>query len=256
MSLNLSLDEVLRQSIETYLDSGLIAAVLTVLKSGKEATVYCCRGGSRIGGRLLAVKVYRPLEHRHFRNDSAYRQGRIILSGRVRRAVNARSEFGKQAAFGMWYSMEAGYLRELHAAGIDVPRVIAAEGNSIVMEFLGDESDGIPQPAPQLRSVRLTPEQATATWHRITHSVGRMLALNRIHGDLSPYNLLWHHHRAFIIDVPQMVDPRENPNARSMLERDLENVHRYLSRFTPLPDPWKLAAHLWHHWKEATLHHE
>jgi RIO kinase 1 len=250
MSINLSLDEVLRQSIETYLDSGLIAEVVTVLKSGKEATVYCCRSGQRLGNRLLAVKVYRPLEHRHFRNDSAYRQGRVILSGRVRRAVNARSEFGKQAAFGMWYSMEAGYLRELHAANIDVPRVIAAEGNSIVMEFLGDESGA----APQLRSVRLTPDEATATWHRITHSVRQMLAINRIHGDLSPYNLLWHQNRAWIIDVPQMVDPRENPNARSMLERDLENVHRYLTRFTPLPDPWKLAASLWHHWKEATLH--
>jgi len=249
MSLNVSLDEVLRESISVYVDKGLISEIVSVLKSGKEATVYCCRGGSRLGGRLLAVKVYRPLEHRQFRNDTAYREGRVILSGRVRRAVANRSEFGKQAAFGMWYGMEAGYLRELHAAGIDVPRVIDAEGNSIVMEFLGDESGA----APQLRSVRLSEPQARAAWDRILWNVRRMLALNRIHGDLSPYNLLWHDNRIWVIDVPQMVDPRENPNARTMLERDLENVQRYLSKFTELPDPWKLAGGLWWRWKEGTL---
>jgi RIO kinase 1 len=249
MSLNLTLDEVLRQSLETYLDKGLITDVLSVLKSGKEATVYCCRGGDRIGGRLLAVKVYRPLEHRHFRNDSAYREGRVILSGRVRRAVSNRSDFGKEAAFGMWYGMEAAYLRELHGWGLDVPRVIDSEGNSIVMEFLGDESGA----APQLRSVRLTELQAQTVWKRTVWSVTRMLSHNRIHGDLSPYNLLWHHNHAWIIDVPQMIDPRENPNARTMLERDLENVHRYLTRFTELPDPWKLAGGLWYRWKESTL---
>lgn len=249
MSIHLSLDETLREAISVYFDKGLITEVISVLKSGKEATVYACRAGPRLGGRTLAVKVYRSLEHRQFRNDSAYREGRVILSGRVRRAVASRSEFGKQAAFGMWQGMEAAYLRELHAAGVDVPRVIDSEGSTIVMAFIGHGDD----PAPQLRSVRLTEPEACRVWERVVWNVRRMLAMNRIHGDLSPYNILWHEGRPWIIDVPQMVDPRENPNARTFLERDLEHVQRHLGRFAPLPDPWKLGAHLWWQWKEGRL---
>lgn len=249
MSLNSSLDETLREAIEPFIDKGLIVAVLQVLKSGKEATVYACRGGARIGGRLVAVKVYRPLEHRQFRNDSAYRAGRVILSGRVKRAVASGSEFGKEAAFGMWKGHEAVYLRELHAAGLDVPRVLDSEGSAIVMQYLGDEEGA----APQLRSVRLSEEQAARTWHRMVQAVRRMMSINRVHGDLSPYNLLWFEEKPWIIDVPQMMDPRENPNARTMLERDLENLWKYMGKFTAVPDPWKLADAIWWEWKEGRL---
>lgn len=247
MSFNSSLDETLRDSIAPFIDKGLLTEVLQVLKSGKEATVYACRGGARLGGRLVAVKVYRPAEHRQFRADTAYRAGRVILSGRVRRAVNNGSDFGREAAFAMWHTHEAIYLRELHAAGVDVPRVIDVEGSAIAMQYLGDEAG----PAPQLRSVRLSAPEAAHAWERVVGSVRKMLTLNRVHGDLSPYNLLWHEGRPWVIDVPQMVDPRQNPNARTFLERDLENVHRYLSRFASLQDPWKLAGTLWRRWKEG-----
>jgi RIO kinase 1 len=235
----MSLDETLVQAIQPFIDSGLVSEVLQVLKSGKEATVYSCRRGPRMPGRLLAVKVYRPAEHRQFHNDATYRQGRVITSGRVRRAVQNGS------AFGMWVGTEWGHLRELHAAGLDVPEPIDRAGDAILMSYLGDESS----PAPQLRAVRLTEPQAIGVWDRVAWNVGRMLAINRVHGDLSPYNLLWHDGLAWIIDVPQMVDPRENTNARTLLDRDLENVWRHCSKFAPLPDPWRLADHLWTRWR-------
>ena len=246
----MSLDQTLTDSIAPLIDRGLISDVLQLLKSGKEATVYCCRGGPRLPNQLLAVKVYRPAEHRHFRNDAAYRQGRVIPSGRVRRAVDNGSAFGKQAAFGLWVGTEWGHLNALRDAGLDVPRPIDTAEHVIAMDYLGDGPD---RPAPQLRSVRLTPKQATDVWDRLVWNVGRMLALDRVHGDLSPYNLLWHDGLAWIIDVPQMVDPRENPNARSMLDRDLENVWRYCSKFAPLPDPWRVANHLWDQWRLGRL---
>jgi RIO kinase 1 len=245
----MSLDETLLELVQPFIEKGLITEVLQVLKSGKEATVYACRGSPRIGGRLLAVKVYRPLEHRQFRDDSAYRAGRVILSGRVRRAVENGSDFGKEAAFGMWVGMEWQNLRELHAARIDVPRPIDRAESAIVLEYLGDEAG----PAPQLRSVRLTPHEAAACWNRVLDNVTHMLRINRVHGDLSPYNLLWHQGRPWIIDVPQMVDSRLNPNAREMLTRDIENVHGYLRRFCTLPDPWKLTDHLWQRYRNARL---
>ena len=245
----MSLDETLRDFVQPLIDKGLITDVLHVLKSGKEATVFACRGSSRIGCRLLACKVYRPLEHRHFRDDSAYRAGRVILNGRTRRAVNNGSEFGKAAAFGMWVGTEWSNLRELHAAGIDVPRPIDRDEHAIVLEYIGDESSA----APQLRSVKLSRSEAAACWNRILENVTRMLQNNRIHGDLSPYNILWHETRPWIIDVPQMIDARMNPNARDMLTRDLENVHRHLLRFCTLPDPWRLADNLWRAFTEGRL---
>jgi RIO kinase 1 len=243
----MSLDEMLNESIQPFIDKGLVSEVLQLLKSGKEATVYSCRGGARMRGKLLAVKIYRPVEHRQFRNDAVYRQGRVITSGRVRRAVNNGSEFGKQAAFGMWVGMEWANLRALFADGLDVPRPIETAGNAIAMSYLGDETS----PAPQLRSVKLTNAQANDVWNRIVWNIEQMLRLNRIHGDLSPYNLLWHDSRAWIIDVPQMIDPRENPNAKTLLDRDLENVWRFCSKFTTLPDPWKLSNALWARWKRG-----
>ena len=90
-------------------------------------------------------------------------------------------------------------------------------------------------------------------WERVLWNVKQMLLHNRVHGDLSPYNLLWHQGRAWIIDLPQMCDPRENPNARVLFTRDLENVWRYCSKFTSLPDPWKLADSLWTRFRYARL---
>jgi RIO kinase 1 len=245
----MSLDETLNEAIEPFIDKGLISEVLTLLKSGKEATVYCCRGGHRLRGQLVAVKVYRPMEHRQFRNDAVYREGRVIVSGRVRRAVENGSAFGKQMSFGMWVGREWEHLRELHKARLDIPRPIDTAGDAVVMQYLGDEL----APAPQLRAVRLTEPQALGVWGRVVWNVQQMLSLNRVHGDLSPYNLLWHDQIAWIIDVPQMIDARENPSARSMLDRDLENVWRYCSKFAQLPDPWKTANQMWERWRRAEL---
>src|SRR5882757_3585750 len=51
----MSLDETLYESIQPFIDKGLVTDVLQMLKSGKEATVFSCRGGPRLGGRLVAV---------------------------------------------------------------------------------------------------------------------------------------------------------------------------------------------------------
>jgi RIO kinase 1 len=243
------LENHLSQALEPLFDRGLILELLQELKSGKEATVYLCRAGPRVGKPHLAVKVYRPIEHRNFRNDSAYRDGVPILKARVRRAVENRSDFGKEAAFGMWVGREWGFLNELHSLGLDVPRPIHFTGTALAMQFLGNGD----VPAPQLRSVKLDENEALRTWHRLTAAIRTLLANNRIHGDLSPYNLLWHEGKAWIIDLPQMVDPRENSNAYAILSRDIENVWRYLSKFAPLPDPWKLAGSLWHRWRLSQL---
>jgi RIO kinase 1 len=44
------------------------------------------------------------------------------------------------------------------------------------------------------------------------------------HGDLSPYNLLVHHGRLVVIDLPQVVDVIANPEGPDYLRRDCRNI--------------------------------
>ncbi len=62
------------------------------------------------------------------------------------------------------------------------------------------------------------------------------------HGDLSPYNLLVHHGRLVMIDLPQVVDVIANPNGRGFLDRDARNVATWFARAGhPGADPAALA---------------
>ena len=61
--------------LEPFFLEGLITDVLAQLKSGKEASVFLCRGGKASGAALVAVKSYRDRLHRDFRNRATYQHG-------------------------------------------------------------------------------------------------------------------------------------------------------------------------------------
>jgi len=99
----------------------------------------------------------------------------------------------------------------------------------------------------------LTPDDAHDLFTRIMRNVELWLAYNVVHGDLSAFNILWWEGNVTIIDVPQAVDPRVNPNARDLLARDIDNVCRYFSRCGVRADPARLAARLWTRFLHAEL---
>jgi RIO kinase 1 len=73
-----------------------------------------------------------------------------------------------------------------------------------------------------------------------------MLDFHRIHGDLSPFNILYWDGRPRIIDLPQAVDARMNANSYRLLCRDVENVCRFFAKAgVATPDPWRTATRLW-----------
>ena len=79
--------------LETFQDQGLIGEVLGLVKIGKEASVYCCRGGPALDVDLVAAKVYRARQYR-FKNDAVYQQARdreLGLRGRPLRAMRTRA---------------------------------------------------------------------------------------------------------------------------------------------------------------------
>ena len=98
-------------SLERFYEDDLIADVLSMVKSGKEATVYCCAGGSATEREYVAAKVYRPRMFRSLQNDALYREsraqrdteGRGVRNDRRWRA-HQRSSRGQQERVATWIS--------------------------------------------------------------------------------------------------------------------------------------------------------
>src|SRR5205085_2875909 len=125
-------------ALESFFAEGLITKVLYAVKSGKEATVYCCEAHPSTGVELLAAKVYRSRNTRGFKNDAIYQEGRVILDRHARRAVQNKSRFGREVQFAMWVNYEFEALKALHEARADIPRPLARNESAILMEYLGD----------------------------------------------------------------------------------------------------------------------
>ena len=228
----------------------LITEVLFEIRSGKEATVYCCRGDASTGVELLAAKLYRPLERRTFRNDASYQTGRDApMSRRDKLALAKKSHHGRDLQFGTWIEAEYQTIRMLHEVGADVPVAIARSQNVLLMEYFGDERSA----APMLYRVRLAREQAAQYLRRIIDNVTLWLGHHRVHGDLSPYNILYWEDQIVVIDFPQAVDPRVNPNARSLLQRDLQNVCGHFERYGLHADANRIGNELWRRYQAGAL---
>ena len=228
-------------AVQPFWVQGFITGVRGVVKSGKEATVYCCDAHPSTGAEFLAAKVYRPLGRRAFRNDAIYQEGRVILDARMRRAYRRKTRTGRGVQFGTWVQREFDVLKVLHAAGAHVPQPVAQSGGAILMEYVGD-GDG---PAPMLRQVRLDRKDGTDLLEAILLDVELFLTHDCVHADLSAFNVLYHRGTFRIIDFPQSVDPRFNPNAFSLLTRDLENVCRHFARYGVKASGHRLAGDLW-----------
>jgi RIO kinase 1 len=236
-------------ALDSFIADGLIREVLYTVKSGKEATVYCCEASPSTGLDLIAAKVYRSRNRRGFKNDAIYQEGRVILEGHVRRAVQNKTRFGREAQFAMWVNYEYEALKALYKAGADIPRPLARSDSSILMEYQGDRE----QAAPSLQSVDLKRDEVYPIFAKIMDNIQLCLANNYVHADLSAYNVLYWQGRVTIIDFPQAIDPRFNPNALALLTRDVENICRYMARYGLQRDAQRLADRLWQRFKNAEL---
>jgi RIO kinase 1 len=219
----------------------LIVGEPVVVKSGKEATVYCCRAHPSVGKELLAAKVYCPRRQRSFKNDAVYQQGRTTLDSRLDRAMHNKSKKGREVQFGMWIGHEFGTLSRLHAAGADVPKPYASAESALLMDYCGEWG----QAAPQLYNVELSPEEAPALFQQMLRNLAICLDCDRVHGDLSAYNILYWQGRLCLIDFPQAVDPLDNQNAFGLFARDVANVCEYFALYDIPSEPLHLARTLW-----------
>ncbi|MHC4429157.1 MAG: RIO1 family regulatory kinase/ATPase domain-containing protein, partial [Planctomycetota bacterium] len=199
------------EAMASLIDEGWITEILHQVKSGKEATVYCCRGGPLAEGDHVCAKVYRPLERRAFRNDAVYQTGRMQYAHetRVHRALRKGTAAGRMFQAALWLHDEWETLTRLASAGSAVPCPLACNARTIVMEYVGHAD----RAAPRLHELDLGAGEAGRLVDRLVEEIELMLDCHRVHGDLSPYNVLYREGEPVIIDFPQAVDPRLNPAA-------------------------------------------
>src|SRR5690606_10604835 len=88
---------------------------------------------------------------------------------------------------------------------------------------------------------------------RVLAEVIGMLAAGVVHGDLSDFNVLMGADGPVIIDLPQAVDASSNRNARKLLLRDVDNLHRFLAGFIPGRRPPPYAEEMWQLYERGEL---
>ena len=239
----------LLDSLGDFYEHKWISDVLRRVKGGKEASVYQCRSGVEVDAPLVAAKVYRPRSLRNLKNDQQYRVGRVDLgedgnalvkSGDVH-AIAKRSSYGEGLRHQSWIAYEFKTLELLYEAGVDVSKPYAMEKNAILMGYVGD----IDTSAPALSTVALGLDEARSLFDRVVRNIDLMLTHNRIHGDLSAYNILYWESDITLIDFPQVVLPEANPASWTIFLRDVTRICQYFSSQGVDCDGRKLAAELW-----------
>lgn len=243
--------EWLLSSLRSFYEQDLITDVLAQVKGGKEASVYRCAASSSLDVDYVAAKVYRPRKFRSLTNDSMYREGRHLLSDkgeiidnsdqRTMRAVSKNSTFGQQVAHTSWLTYEFQTLQTLYQLGANVPKPIEVNENSILMSYHGDGS----MPAATLNKVHLDQDEAHELFRLVIHNIDLMLEHDMIHGDLSPYNILYWEGEITLIDFPQVTNSQSNPQADFILRRDIERVCEYFAKQGVKNNPDAIFNNFW-----------
>jgi len=235
--------------LQPLIEDGLVDEVIRQLMSGKEAMVFVVRCGAEI----RCAKVYKEANKRSFRQSVDYTEGRKVKNSRQARAMEKGSRYGRKAQEEAWQNAEVDALYRLAAAGVRVPKPHNFHEGVLLMELVTD-ADG--NAAPRLNDLVLAPEQALEYHRFLVLQVVRMLCAGVVHGDLSEYNVLVGSDGPVIIDLPQAVNAAGNNHARSMLERDVDNLANYFGRFAPALRATDYGKEIWALYESGELHPE
>jgi RIO kinase 1 len=214
---------------------------LGILKTGKEADVHLIERavpGGAGPSSVLAAKRYRGSETSDFHRSAQYQEGRRMRNTRDTRAVARGSAYGRAVSAGRWAFAEFEALCTMYRIGVPVPYPVQLHGTEILMEFIGDDLSA----APRLAQVRSSHAQFEDYFDQVSSIMAGMSRAGFAHGDLSAYNLLVHHDRVVVIDLPQLVEIASNPSGLSLLHRDCVNVCDWFARKGVERDPEELFA--------------
>lgn len=210
--------------LEQLQGDGLIEELISIIKTGKEASVYLGRNNNV----YRAVKIYTDIRVRSFRKDDVYRQGRFVGNQRIEKAIDQGSQFGLDAHQLIWVGEEFKQMKRMHSAGIPVPEPIAISGLTIVMGFVGTE-DG--EAAPRISDLDMDVTEAREAFRQSVKILRDIVSLGKIHGDYSAFNILWHEEKAVVIDFPQVIEIENNSSYKELLYRDVNSLCKSFRKY-------------------------
>ncbi|KAF7298960.1 Serine/threonine-protein kinase RIO1 [Mycena indigotica] len=195
---------------------GLIDEVNGCVSTGKEANVYHALTPTQ---SHLALKIYKT-SILVFKDRDKYVSG----EHRFRRGY---SRHNPRKMVRVWAEKEMRNLKRLRAAGLRAPEPLEVRENVLVMSFLGDQEGWA---SPRLKDAVIPEEQTAMLYEEMLITVRTLFHRCRlVHADLSEYNVLFHDHHLYIIDVSQSVE-HDHPSAFDFLRNDLKNVEDFFSR--------------------------
>lgn len=206
---------------EALLKQNKTLEIVSEIKSGKEATVFLVK----LDGILMALKLY--FTNSILKNQNVYVSNKFYKTKSHKKAVASKNKFSKTLVKNNWIQREFSLLQKLYTENASVPKPILQLENGIFMEFLGNPQES----APRLQDVVLDPISAQLAFDEILRNIQIFLKVGTIHGDLSAYNILWWQDKIWIIDFPQAIDIRQNPQKQEFLIRDLQNICSYFNQY-------------------------
>ena len=203
-------DRLTLMSLYKLMKSGIIDTLDFPIARGKEAHVFHGTGESG----PVAVKIFHT-SNAVFKNLVQYIEGDPRFGGLKRR---------HRDLVDIWVRKEFRNLSRLEKWGLAVPKPLGVHKNVLVMEYLGTSN----APSPRLRDVQVVDPAAVyeelleflaVTWQKA----------NMVHGDFSPYNIMWHGDRPVVIDVGQAV-VQSHPKSQEFLVRDVTRLVEWANK--------------------------
>jgi RIO kinase 1 len=198
-------DRLTLMALYKLMKTGVIDTLDFPVARGKEAHVF---HGTSLSGEPVAVKIFHT-SNAVFKNLVQYIEGDPRFTG-LRRKHRDLVE--------VWVRKEHRNLTRLARWGLNVPLPRGIHKNVLIMDYLGTKNS----PSPKLREVLVDDPQS------VYEDLLEFLAVswqkaNLVHGDFSPYNILWHDGRAKVIDVGQGV-VESHPKSQEFLVRDVTRL--------------------------------
>ena len=205
-------DRLTLMSLYKLMKNEVIDTVDFPVARGKEAHVF---HGTDPNGKPIAIKIFHT-SNAVFKNLLKYIEGDQRFSGLRRR---------HRDLVDIWVRKEQRNLSRLAKWGLNVPLPLGINKNVLVMEYLGDDTS----PFPKLREVVIEDPQP------VYDELLEFLAIswqkaNLVHGDFSPFNILWSdENRPIVIDVGQAVI-QTHPKAQEFLIRDVTRLIEWANK--------------------------
>lgn len=192
----------------------LIDEVLGPVGQGKEAKVVLAKRGDT----YAVLKIFYPVPIKFVKTRRSY----IVGDPRFR-GLKISDQLHLVE---VWCRKEFGNISRAYEAGVKVPKPHGFYRNVLVIDFIGVDRE----PAPRLIDVGLDNlEDVDKIYYEVVKNLEKTyIAAGLVHGDFSPFNILYNDGDIWIIDWGSAVR-RGHPKELDFLRRDVERILEFFN---------------------------